>query len=98
MLLAKRQEAAMRRNGMGRNWTVRRTGVERSDGPRRWDRAYQLLLQWAVAEVPHEHGDLCAGVEQAASERPDHRAASRALTGVCPGAGLDAGGGPHLPR
>lgn len=39
---------------MKRKWEVQRTTVERLDGQRRWDIAYQRLLQWAieVEEVP----------------------------------------------
>ena len=39
---------------MKQKWEVRRTTVERLDGQRRWDIAYQRLLQWAneVEEVP----------------------------------------------
>lgn len=29
-------------------WQVRRTPVPYEDGERRWDYAYQFLLQWAV--------------------------------------------------
>jgi len=40
-----------------RPWRVRRTGTATTTGQQRWDRAYQLLLQWtaippAPAEVP----------------------------------------------
>lgn len=37
-----------------RTWKVGRTLVQRSDGQRRWDLAYQRLLQWTneVTEVP----------------------------------------------
>ena len=31
---------------MKRKWEVQRTTVERLDGQRRWDIAYQRLLQW----------------------------------------------------
>lgn len=39
---------------MKRKYEVQRTKVNRSDGQRRWDIAYQRLLQWAteVTEVP----------------------------------------------
>ena len=33
---------------MKRKWQVRRSVVERSDGQRRWDIAYQLLVRWAM--------------------------------------------------
>ena len=29
-------------------WQVRRTAAAQHDGERRWDDAYQLLLQWAM--------------------------------------------------
>ena len=32
-----------------RAWHVRRTGVPTATGQQRWDRAYQLLLRWAMA-------------------------------------------------
>jgi hypothetical protein len=31
-----------------RSWRVTRSGIARSDGERRWDYAYQFLLQWAM--------------------------------------------------
>jgi hypothetical protein len=31
-----------------RAWHVRRTNVPTPTGQQRWDRAYQLLLQWAM--------------------------------------------------
>lgn len=34
---------------MRHQWRLRRTFQEHPDGQRRWDRAYQLLLQWAQA-------------------------------------------------
>jgi hypothetical protein len=33
---------------MKRPWQVRRVMVGQYDGERRWDYAYQLLLQWAM--------------------------------------------------
>jgi hypothetical protein len=35
-------------------WEVRRTTVAQHDGERRWDYAYQFLLQWAME---HEAGN-----------------------------------------
>jgi hypothetical protein len=38
---------------MNRHWQMSRTGQPHADGTRRWDRAYQLLLEWArVAAEP----------------------------------------------
>ena len=34
---------------MKRQWQVRRQVLHRVDGQRRWDRAYQLLEEWAAA-------------------------------------------------
>ena len=40
---------------MKRHWQIRRRGTATLDGQRRWDRAYQQLLQWTardLAELP----------------------------------------------
>jgi hypothetical protein len=34
---------------MKRHWIVRRQLEPRPDGAQRWDRAYQVILQWAMA-------------------------------------------------
>jgi hypothetical protein len=34
---------------MRHQWRLRRTFQEHQDGQRRWDRAYQLLLEWGQA-------------------------------------------------
>jgi hypothetical protein len=34
---------------MKRQWHVRRQVLPHTDGQRRWDRAYQLLEEWAAA-------------------------------------------------
>jgi hypothetical protein len=34
---------------MKTSWQIRRTGVTRCDGARRWDDAYHFLLRWAEA-------------------------------------------------
>jgi hypothetical protein len=36
---------------MKRHWQVRRQTAPHPDGQRRWDRAYQLLLQWEQARL-----------------------------------------------
>ena len=63
-------------------WKTRRTLLPQADGQRRWDQAYQLLLQWTQASVPpppqtteevaHVSSDLCAGLDPKASADPDH--------------------------
>jgi len=34
------------------SWQVRSTGVPTAAGQQRWDRVYQLLLQWAATNLP----------------------------------------------
>jgi hypothetical protein len=46
-------------------WQVHRTPVAQHDGERRWDDAYQLLLQWAME---HEAGPSPAPPHQ---EKPN---------------------------
>ena len=62
-----------------RPWRVRRSGVAAATGQQRWDRAYQLLLQWATTnpadpatppalasllEVPRARSDLQPCLDQ----------------------------------
>ena len=54
-------------------WQVRRTTVDPHDGERRWDYAYQFLLQWAME---HE-----AGTSPAPSH---HQEESHGSSPVCP--------------
>jgi hypothetical protein len=63
-------------------WKVRRTVAARDDGQRRWDYAYQFLLQWATdasaetcsAPIQQEEGNECgslrAGLEPASTPSP----------------------------
>ncbi len=72
---------------MKRQWCIHRTEAVRPDGQQRWDRAYQLLLDWARAqpadptrvqarcdeeEAVYAGGDLRAGLYSAASSDPQH--------------------------
>jgi hypothetical protein len=70
---------------MKTSWQVSRTAVARDDGDRRWDYAYQFLLQWAmeqqVAPCPapshpqedyHGHCPLCPCVDHPATTAADH--------------------------
>lgn len=64
-------------------WKVRRTVAAHDDGQRRWDYAYQFLLQWATdasaetcsaatqQEEGNERGSLCAGLQPASTPSPD---------------------------
>ena len=69
-----------------RAWHVRRTSVPTPTGQQRWDRAYQLLLQWAMTspesteapgasilpEVLHADSDLRSRLDQPPGRPPDH--------------------------
>jgi uncharacterized protein (UPF0548 family) len=70
---------------MERQWQKRRRLVAQADGQRRWDRAFQALLQWsahepgalkglgaATQEVDDESSGVCACLDAAPSADPDH--------------------------
>ena len=70
---------------MKAEWEIRRTSVAQSDGQRRWDAAYQLLLRWAMdtetgpeptpstnQEQRHEDCPLCTGLDQQTATDPNH--------------------------
>lgn len=73
---------------MKRQWRIRRQPQPRPDAQRRWDRAYQLLAEWALttpeatpareATLPssaggaHANRDLCAGLDPATSASAGH--------------------------
>ncbi len=65
-------------------WQVHRTAVAQHDGERRWDNAYQLLLQWAMEdeadsglapshqqEESHGNRSLCAGFDDSSTAAAD---------------------------
>ena len=64
-------------------WKVRRTVAARDDGQRRWDYAYQFLLQWAMdssaercsaptqQEEGNERGTLRPGLDSTATAGAD---------------------------
>lgn len=52
-------------------WQVRRTAVAQHDGERRWDYAYQFLLQWAMEDE--------AGQEPVPSQDQEDTHGSRSL-------------------
>jgi hypothetical protein len=69
------------------SWQVRRTGAPMASGQQRWDRAYQLLLQWAAAPPPppaetpalsivletsHAHSNLQPRFDQSSGRAPNH--------------------------
>ena len=72
---------------MKRKWEVRRSLDQRTDGQRRWDIAYQRLLQWTQAvaagpdqgpapittqEVNDESRHLCPCLDPTPTTEPDH--------------------------
>ncbi len=66
-------------------WQVIRSGIARSDGERRWDYAYQFLLQWAMEcdtgtqpvssalaqEDHHGNRSVCPRLDQPPATHPD---------------------------
>lgn len=65
-------------------WEVRRTTVAQYDGERRWDYAYQFLLQWAMendadnGSAPLHHQEdrygnrsLCPGLDKPSTPATD---------------------------
>ena len=65
-------------------WQVRRTPVAQHDGERRWDYAYQFLLQWAMEddadddsaplhhqEEPHGNCSLCPRLDKPSTTASD---------------------------
>jgi hypothetical protein len=57
------------------SWQVTRIGIARSDGERRWDYAYQFLLQWAM--------ERDTGTQPVPA--PSHKEESHGNRPVCPG-------------
>jgi hypothetical protein len=73
---------------MKQKWQIRRTTVERLDGQRRWDCAYQCLLRWASEAVSqandnspsstqqeepsNESRDLCSCLDTTSAKSADH--------------------------
>jgi hypothetical protein len=67
-------------------WHLRRILVARDDGDRRWDYAYQFLLQWArerelarqaapaTTQQEEYHADrlVCAGIDDPPAADPDN--------------------------
>jgi hypothetical protein len=55
---------------MKRKWQVRRSMVERLDGQRRWDCAYQCLLRWVseAASQANNNSPSSAQREEQANE------------------------------
>ena len=69
---------------MNTAWQVRRTSVAQHDGERRWDYAYQFLLQWAMEhdsrlcpapshpqEESHGSRSLCPCLDQPSATAAD---------------------------
>jgi hypothetical protein len=67
-------------------WQVRRTTRAGADGERRWDYAYQFLLQWGRTngaselpapghdkkEVAHGNRSVCPSLDQSSTPYADH--------------------------
>jgi len=71
---------------MERQWQKRRRLVAQPDGQRRWDRAFQALLQWSAPEpsrlrapdldrqeeIDDESSSVCACLDAAPGTDADH--------------------------
>jgi hypothetical protein len=69
---------------MKHSWQVTRATAPHPDGDRRWDRAYQLLLEWSAGdpagpnptspppETTDASRDLRPRIDPAAGPDPDH--------------------------
>ena len=71
---------------MSTTWQIKRSLIARSEGQRRWDCAYQLLMRWAMEQATEtrdislpdqEDNDdgnsaLCASIDQSAATEPKH--------------------------
>ncbi len=70
---------------MKKEWQVRRTAVECSDGQRRWDYTYQFLLRWTLEQTmsqtstgfpsqenDHEDRPLCPSIDQPPNAKSKH--------------------------
>ncbi len=65
----------MKQNHRG-EWCLRRSTAPASDAQRRWDHAYQHLLDWATQQGDNDASrDVCARVQQTSGPGPDDRAA-----------------------
>ena len=71
---------------MKRFWKVLRTNQPHADSVRRWDRVYQLLLEWAdtlahsepsIQEDSDAHCDLRPSLDSTSSPDPNHRSTTR---------------------
>ena len=60
---------------MKRHWQIRRQFQPTADGARRWDQAYQYLLDWTAPPAPlykpqtedmYENSHLCPRIDRAA--------------------------------
>ena len=68
---------------MKRQWHVRREAMERPDGRRRWDRAYQAILRWSLENEQAR----APGANASANGKEEYHASG----GVRPGLDLQAG-------
>lgn len=72
-----------------RQWNIRRTTIEAPEAQRRWDQAYQLLLQGSASSSPlstqesrpqeddYEHRSLRSRFDTTTSTDTDHRTTTR---------------------
>ncbi len=89
-----------------RSWSIQRHFRACSQGWRRWDQAYQLLLASRSPRPPpgdreegvNENSYLCPRFDFAASAEPDHRTTTGAATDALPGPAVVLAGRADLSR
>jgi hypothetical protein len=67
---------------MKTGWKIQRELVQRIEGQRRWDQAYQCLLRWEKEmksnpfpnpqEASHASSPLCSGIDPTTSSNPEY--------------------------
>lgn len=71
---------------MERKWKVQRSMIERPDGQRRWDCAYQCILRWAKEAVSEPDENLPLSTPQ---EEEDECRRLRSCLDSAPATGTD---------
>jgi len=55
---------------MKHRWQHQRSFLARADGQRRWDQAYQCLLQWTRETHPQEEDHVCRSIRPGIDPSP----------------------------
>ena len=92
-----------------RQWSIRRSTIETPDAPRRWDQAYQQLLQESTPSLSlftqkslqqehfHEYRGLRPRFDTTTSTSTDDRTTTRTSSRIVSDSGVAMAGGTYLP-